>query len=154
MSLPTTTHDRLHAVADVIRSRPELWDQTMWDAEDETCDTTVDLLNCRVGVGAECLTPACVAGWAVRFLPPGSGVLYSRWSSVGREALGLSRDLAGRLFDDELAELDHDHMADLLDALADLPEPRTLEDAECKLPLHLYALLLVGDDCAPFEDDE
>lgn len=50
-------------VADQLEAHPELWDQKTWSTdEDGSCSLFAKEPNCG--------TPACVAGWATRFVNP------------------------------------------------------------------------------------
>jgi len=119
MTEPSITHDPtadlLRAVADQIEAHPETWDQNHFEAR------------------SECGTTYCVAGWALRLSHqqiPATGA-----SRDAAPLLGITSDLAETVFlewwelfdaaDDERPEF----MPDLLRGLADLPAPRTVEQA-------------------------
>ncbi len=90
--LPQTTTERLLAVADLLESRPELWDQRTWGEDYEREMTPQDCAQLHV-----CNTVACIAGWGVRYSPV-ELVTDLSWSKAGAAAFGLSEDLADVLF--------------------------------------------------------
>jgi len=122
-NLPTTTTARLRAVADLIEAHPERWDQELWTGEKKAGPLD------EVGRGGDCGTTACVAGWAVRLTPTGTipPETEAEWEEAGRDALGLSDDLAWVLFDADFAP---ESMPGVLRLIATIPEGgRTLRTA-------------------------
>jgi len=82
-----------------------------------------------MGRGGDCGTTACVAGWAVRLTPAGSILpgTVDEWQEAGRDALGLSDNLAWVLFSENFAP---ESMPEVLRLVAAIPEGgRTLRAA-------------------------
>lgn len=140
-SLDMSTGDRLRLVADIILAEPEHWDQSFFCrvpsadlSYSSTFPDVLDLVNDEYVIS--CDSQFCVAGWgvvttpgeiiraALESLPSHYGDL---WSRAGAAAFGLSPTLADRLF--TWSDMDVHTMANLLRALADLPEPRTTDAA-------------------------
>lgn len=114
--LPTTTTERLLAVADLIEARPALWDQEHW--WDGACQIRPDDVTAR----GYCNTQGCIAGWAVALTPTGQfGLLDCGWTEAGAMALGLSEALAYHLFHGNL-EMSVAMMVDVLRRLAGTDE--------------------------------
>jgi len=123
-SLPTTTTERLFAVADLIEAHPDRWDQELWTGGGEEAGPLDE-----EGRGGDCGGgTACVAGWAVRLTPAGTlPETRDEWHDAGREVLGLSDNLAEVLFDAEFAP---ESMPGVLRLIATIPEGgRTLRAA-------------------------
>lgn len=154
MNLPTSTTDRLLAVADIIEFHPERWNQTEWCEDTHGREPSVQAAVGRADEMADCGTRGCVAGWAVMLTPAGLLDLAdaSAWSHAGRVALGLEHDLANSLFD-PCFPADAELMAELLRYIAKVPEGRrTVEAVEAILPAYLKARIHgIAFDC---EDDD
>lgn len=118
--LPTTTTERLLAVATIVETRSAEWDQRYWASDGG--DSAAEWVG--TGLTAECGTTFCVAGWAVRLTPP--DILRfpfpSDWYSAGAHVLGLTDGTAELLFNSQCH--DPGQMATALRALAALPETR------------------------------
>lgn len=138
--LPTTTTERLLAVAAHIESHPDEWVQSVWTG------SNVGRPDDEKGRG-ECGTVACIAGWAVRFTPK-DFPLDTTWSVAGAEALGLHQHLADAIFHSDYAPAD---VASELRLLARLPEPRTL-DAAIVAGLDMTGADLQGVDLTEVHD--
>jgi len=117
-SLPTTTTERLFAVADLIEAHPDRWDQELWTGGGEEAGPLDE-----EGRGGDCGGgTACVAGWAVRLTPAGTlPETRDEWHDAGREVLGLSDNLAEVLFDAEFAP---ESMPGVLRLVATIPEAK------------------------------
>lgn len=133
MILPTTTTDRLLAVADRIEFQPENWNQATWVATSEN----FSYINPAVTIGQgdefvddHCGTTACIAGWAVLLTPveqrAGDEKKYYSYANQAKHSLGITEDLADELFY-ELPTTDPAVAADILRRLAKYPEPRTTD---------------------------
>lgn len=118
-------------VAQVIRLRPERWEQGSWyytslnDGQISAAQMLLDLAD----TGPACKTTGCVAGWTAAFSVPeeaifiaGEGVQtvegrrLGRVSTLAQEALGLDIDQANYLFD---AYRSRENVLRVLDAIAD-----------------------------------
>lgn len=128
MTLPTTTTDRLRAVADIIEAHPERHDQRNWSTVQGATPRT---LQGRVGLvedETQCGTTCCAAGWAV-VLTPADVSLEDGWRAAGADALGLNLVLADAVFTSPRLSADHrrPHLVALLRWLAMFPpEARTM----------------------------
>lgn len=98
-ALPQNTTDRLLAVAEAVEAEGR-WNQSTWGYLDsdpgnpspyEWGEEVFEMTG-----KFDCGTPACFAGWAVRFTPPGQLPRgYRRdWVSAGLYTLGLDSSLA------------------------------------------------------------
>lgn len=148
MSLPETTTERLLAVADLIETEPERYDQGFYfdDGEDGDCFVT-DVIG---GKGyAVCNSTACIAGWAVVLSPETLIDGYpvdndEAWEVAGGKALGLAGKLALCLFDPTF-RMPTAEVADILRRLAKLPEgERDVNHAFQVLTGEQAAVLLSG----------
>lgn len=148
--LNMTTGDRLRLIADIIERTPQKWNQdTYWpDEMDEQIGSVNDEAD-QIRVLAEtgrgdCGSGLCVCGWGVYLTPPadvlalvdalqkGQGT-YADFESVGAKLLGLDSGLASALFTEwyilGLESSNHMEFARGLRVIADLPEPRTYDQA-------------------------
>lgn len=122
--LPTTTTERLLAVADQIERHPESYDQSewgFWGLNDPEASPT-------------CGTPACICGWAARFTPKAQRdeVASMGFDGIGATLLGFDYGLAAHLFTSSQSFdiATRGQMPDLLRSLATVPESeRTLDNA-------------------------
>lgn len=136
MELPTTTTERLLAVADVIE-QAEAWDQGDWftltpteikdwaELYEENSSSSFVVFH-QGRNDPECGTKCCVAGWAIRFTPKDVD-LPGCPGEAGAVALGFSPYLAEAVFDGGLGgDLDHGvaayHLAEVLRAFAGVEE--------------------------------
>jgi hypothetical protein len=113
--LPTTTTERLLAVADLIESHPTNYYQEVWWEDNDARPATV------LGRGYQCDTVACIAGWAVALTPADWNYAGWEWTDAGSCSLGISVGLADRLFYGNF-EAPVAEVVDILRRLAKLPE--------------------------------
>lgn len=136
--LPTTTQERLEAVADLVEFRPELYDQKWWDSASRLPE---EVVGTATALDARCGTTACIAGWAVRLMGQEElwqltdrNLGYISWREAGKEALGLSDAAASVLFGMNFIEdnnFDHLAVADVLRRLSKVEgRIRTLRDLQ------------------------
>jgi hypothetical protein len=139
--LPTTTTERLLAVADIIEHEPEKWEQTAhYFANSETND---DYVSPKDVAGREplCDTTACIAGWGVVLNPDWTRVHGLSWNHAGAVSLGLRQQFANVLFAPDLRG-EPAEVAELLRHIAKVPMgDRTLARVEAILPNDLRAVL-------------
>lgn len=143
-----TTADRLRLVADIIEDNPRRWEQSEWFRTETHTEygrirTTAPSLFAYAGTGSEhwCDSVGCFAGWAATTVPKEDlvydidGCPSESVDDLAARAFGFDESLhavfASGAFD--LADRDHEDavraVAGVLRALAELPEPRTLDAA-------------------------
>lgn len=130
--LPRSTRARLLAVADLLEEHPEQWDQHTYIGPADRYFPP----KAVAGVGHQCGTAVCIAGWAVRLTPqsqlPSPPEEFREWWNTGRMVLGLEEDLANRLFDANATQsFGRKRLLHALRVIADIPHgKRTLEAAK------------------------
>lgn len=120
--LPTSTTDRLMAVADVIEAQPDLYHQDEWWVERRSGAPLFMDPTFVYGKALEerpCRTTGCIAGWAVALSPLARKI--RSWPEAGAEALGISPTLGQYLFSAHF-EAPAAVVADMLRRIARLPE--------------------------------
>lgn len=133
-----TSTERLRAVADIIESDPEHWNQETWTSVPGSVPRR--MAETYAGQDSrECGTTSCIAGWGA-IVTPASAAPFNRfftWEGTGRAAFGLSAELADQLFYTVPAEhvlndvADPAPMANALRELSYLPEEcRTWENED------------------------
>lgn len=125
MALPETTTERLLAVADLIESEPERYDQTFYFNTAGNIDVLIEEVIAGQGY-VVCESTACIAGWGVVLSPAALTADYPKdgddlWEVAGAEALGLEGTLAICLFDPTF-RMPIPEVADILRRLAKIPE--------------------------------
>ena len=117
-SLPSSTTERLLAVADELEAHPERWDQGVW-ARGLSDDPSL------VAGRGLCDTPGCFCGHGVMMTPPELLADVHSWHAAGAIAFGFDEDLAAVVFAASWAPAS---IAAQVRLLASLPEgERSLE---------------------------
>lgn len=130
--LPTNSTDRLIAVADQIQRMPSLFDMDSFFGYDEFVSSS---LEDNVGIGHNCNTTACIAGWAIRFTPSARRYSADGMILLAGESLGLSHGLAATLFFMYGLNNHNRLVADILRAIATIPEgERNIVNVETVMP--------------------
>jgi hypothetical protein len=140
-NLPTTSTERLLAVADIIEHEPKKWEQSdHYFANEQTTDDFVEPYDVA-GRPPMCSTTACIAGWGIVLNPEFTRLHGLSWNQAGAVSLGLRQQFAHVLFDADLHG-EPAEVAELLRHIAKVPMGhRTLERVEEILPDELRAVL-------------
>lgn len=132
-NLKMSTGARLRLVADIIEAEPGRWYQGWWVERrtNRAEDTPRQMAGAAKKI--ECGTTCCVAGWAVSLTRPSDLARTTNWTHAGSVALGLDLALGNQLFSGGIpshTSKDRKAMVKALRQLADLPAPRTYDQAK------------------------
>lgn len=139
--LPTTSDQRLRRIAAILRTGSGRWTQFTWLHQEPVRGKPYNPIETPALAASvdrfDCGTTACIAGWACLLTEPATlealpeAQIIENWSATGAILLGLQPSpdtphptLADRLFRGDLDDdLEPEQVADVLELLAEIPEP-------------------------------